>query len=177
MKLRLVRHGFRNSESPDLMLDSGQSILARRRGLGFIPWTIWRNLEIAVFDEPTPSKEIDGMPDRGICPNTDLKPAMVGIMRVSPFWIPERKDRGHSATAWTKNPAFDDVLQQELGGFRESCMKGLYKFLNLGDSDHGRSSSVKMRVASHLHCSRGTALPGTGACQIFSKCAKVHFAR
>ena len=59
MKLRGVGHSFRNSASPDLMPNSSQSVLKRRIGFGFIPGTVWKLLEIAVFDEPAPDQRID----------------------------------------------------------------------------------------------------------------------
>ena len=97
-------------------------------------------------------------------PSPDSEPPMVGVMRVTPFGISKLKNRGYNPSAWTKNPALENILQQFPAGCGKNCVKRLYKLPQLRYSYHGRSSSVKLRLPSHLHCSRRTALSGTGSC-------------
>ena len=53
MKLRVTGHSFRNSYGPDLMPDSGQCVLKRRSGLGFVSRAAGKQVKVSIFDEPT----------------------------------------------------------------------------------------------------------------------------
>jgi len=90
MKLRVVGHSFRNSGSPYLVPDSGHCILKRWRGLGSISCPIRESLEIAIFDEPTPNKGVNGIPDGGHFFQPDSHPRLWQFDTQKLFPIAER---------------------------------------------------------------------------------------
>ena len=105
-------------------------------------------------------------------PCSGPEPTMVGVMSVNMLGIAELKNRRDETAAGAQNPAFENVLEKNPAFFVENSMHGLHKLQEIGYTDHGRSSNLKMGIAFHLHRNRGTATSGTG---FRRKSAKVHF--
>ena len=121
--------------------------------------------EVVGVSEQPDDQDGEGVKECPRGPGGGPEETMISIVSVFSPGIAEMVDRSHKPPTGTENPAFDNVEKQSLTGFCKNRKKPLYKNPNLGYSEHDRSSSVKMRLASHLHCSRGTALSGTGSYQ------------
>jgi len=121
--------------------------------------------EVVGMSEQPDDQDGESVKEGSRGPGGGPEETMISIVSMFPPGIAEVVDRCHKPPAGTENPAFDNVEKQSLTGFCKTRKKPLYKRPNLGYSEHGRSSSVKMRVMSRLHCSRGTAFSGTGSYQ------------
>ena len=128
--------------------------------------------EVVGVPEQPDDQDGEGVKECPCGPGGGPEETMISIVSMFPPGIAEVVDRCHKPPAGTENPAFDNVEKQSLTGFCKNRKKPLYKNPNLGYSEHGRFSSVKMRVMSRLHCIRGTALSGTGSYQNVQKSTK-----